>query len=418
MNGREADANKTGEVKTPQGFAKIFLASMLCLFAIGAYTLGYAQRDLDIDERWVLVFIRESVAGMIFRERWTLDNFEYPTGREPLTATTTPLYPPLYFFLLKLWTAVLGTSVSSCRAFSLMFAVWSIYLIYRLGAELYSESEGMWASLLLTFSNFHLYYATEIKMYSMVLALSLLSSLRFFRAYIRTDERKDRCMYVLVTLMLTWTFWFAWFLVVGQMVYMVLHTTQRQGRSLKPWLRAFSLLILLALPWVVLVLRYLARNYAEVATNLGTLQTLGARSTSGFIYLFGAFNGMLPLQDSMRYGFLPWSLPFLALIWRRSAFSLRLLVGVIVEIVGTRLDKPTGYMFIIVGVSILSLTAISWATVPQFIPRYLIFCLPAYYLTLSHCAVLVSPKWQHQLLILLPALVWSMASAASPRFLP
>ncbi len=410
MEGRETVA-----ARTPEGFIKVFLISLLCLFPIAAYTLGYAGRELDIDERWVLVFIKESFAGMIFRERWTLDDFEFPTGREPLTATTTPLYPPLYYFLLKLWTAILGASVFSCRAFSLIFAVWAIYLIYRLGAELYSEREGLWGALLLTLSNFHLYYATEIKMYSMVLALSLLSNLWFFRAFVGDGDSKSRYIYVLVTLMLTWTFWFAWFLMAGQMVYMVLRTHQRQGRSVKPWLSAFSLLILLVLPWVVLVLRYLARNYGEVAINLSTLQTLGARSTSGFIYLFGAFNGMLPLHNSMRYGFLPWSIPLLALIWRRSAFSLRPLSGLIVEIVGTRLDKPTGYMFITLGVSILSLTAISWVTVPQFIPRYLIFCLPAYYLIVSHCAVLVSPKGQQQLLVLLPALVWSVVSAASLR---
>lgn len=415
MRDRGTSAENAGEDKLPDRFIKIFLIGLLCLFTLSAYTLGYSERELDIDERWVLVFIKESFGGMIFRERWTLSDFEFPTGRGSLTVTTTPLYPPLYFFGLKLWTGIAGPSVFSCRLFSLVFAVWSIYVIYRLGVELYTEREGLWAALLLTLSNFHLYYATEIKMYSMVLALSLLSTLWFFRAFVHNGSKKDWCSYLLATLLLTWTFYFSWFLVVGQMIYMVLRTGRERWGSLKPWLISFSLLILLMLPWVILVIRYLTRNYKEVAANLSTLQTLGAHSSLGFIYLFGAFNGMLPLHNSMRYGFLPWGIPFLALMWRRRAFSLSALRGLVVEFVGPRLVKPTGYLLLTMIVSILSLTAISWVTVPQFIPRYLIFCLPSYYLVVSHCAVLASAKWRGQLVILLPALLWSIISAASLR---
>lgn len=404
-----------GEAKLPDHLIKIFLIALFCLFTLSAYTLGYASRELDIDERWVLVFINESFGGMIFRERWTLTDFEFPTGRGSLTVTTTPLYPPLYFFALKFWTGVTSPSVFFSRLFSMVFAVWSIYLIYRLGVELYSWREALWAALLVTLSNFHLYYATEIKMYSMVLALSLLSSLWFFRAFIHNGSKKDWCVYVLVTLLLTWTFYFSWFLVAGQMIFILLRTGRERWGTLKPWFVSFSLLILLMLPWVILVIRYLARNYKEVAANLSTLEALGAHSSLGFIYLFGAFNGMLPLHDSMRYGFLPWGIPFLALIWRKRAFSLSALRGLAIEVIGPRLDKPTGYLLLTMIVSILSLTAISWITVPQFIPRYLIFCLPSYYLIVSHCAVLASTKLQGQLVILLPALLWSITSAVSLR---
>jgi uncharacterized membrane protein len=399
MNDRAALADNKGEARMRDRFIKIFLIGLLCLFALNAYTLGYAERELDIDERWSIEAVSQSHEGTI---RLLAGDY---------------IRPPLYVVLLKLWVSFIGISVFSGRVFSVLFALWAIYLIYRLGAELDSKQEGLWAALLLTVSNFHLYYATEIRMYSMVVALSLLSTLWFFRAFITDRNKSGWYGYLVVTFLLTWTHILAWLFVGAQGSYLLLRATNERTRSLLAWGKATMFLIVLNVPWLLLVAHYWPSNFTDALAEPQMLLFPGAHQLTGAAYLIGAFNGMLPIKGTMRYGFLPWSIPFLAVLWQGRESLLHSIPQGVTALVGARLEKPTGYHLLVLLIPIAALTFISLVFVPMFIPRYLIFCLPTYYLLVSHCAVSACHKWQGQLLILLPALVWSVVSAASLRFL-
>jgi len=376
-------------------FVKIALVGLICLFILSAYTLGYAQRDLDPDELFSLQAVEKSLRGM--------------------SRDATILYPPLYFFSLKLWVSIVGSSVFSTRLLSLLFAIWAILLTYRLAAELYTNREALWAAVLLTISNFHLFYATEIRMYSMVMALSLLSTRWFFRSFVQQREKGGRFNYAVVTLLLAWTHHFTWFLIGSHGLYLLLRGGKDRGSSLRAWLKIILLLMVLQLPWVILLARHWAYSYTVFASDVQGLQSHGAHSLSGVVYLIGAFNGMLPIQNSMRYSFILWGVPFFVVLWHKRAFSIHSISSLGREVVRAELGVPTGYFLLAMTVPITILTTLSSIITPLFIPRYLIYCLPVYYLIVSRCAVLSSPKLHGQLLILLPALLWSIASAASLR---
>jgi mannosyltransferase len=80
--------------------------------------------------------------------------------------------PPLYYLLLKGWMAVFGASDFAARSLSGLFALAALPLVWVAGKRL-AGAEGAWtAAVLLATSPFALRYATEARMYSLVILLT------------------------------------------------------------------------------------------------------------------------------------------------------------------------------------------------------------------------------------------------------
>jgi 4-amino-4-deoxy-L-arabinose transferase-like glycosyltransferase len=82
---------------------------------------------------------------------------------------------PLYYLLLRGWVALAGTSEYAMRFFSLTFGVLCVPLVYVLGRRLLNRQTGLIAALLVTASPYLTWYAQEVKMYTLVPALTILA---------------------------------------------------------------------------------------------------------------------------------------------------------------------------------------------------------------------------------------------------
>lgn len=394
MRGDSTPANS--DVRT-DGMHRLILIGLMSVFALNAFALGYMRRELTFDEWWTMARIAQPIGRMIEEIRRDV------------------VHPPLYYAALRLWISITDPSIFFMRTFSLLFALWTIVLTYRVGKELYSSQEGRWAAFLLAISNFHLYYAADIRMYSMATTLSLFTNLWFWRVFVQNVGQKRIRAYSVGTILLTGTHYLAWLLVGSQGAYLLLWGRER--RHLRSWAKSIGGAAILSLTWAAWVISDDLGPQSAI-NNLQTLQNLGARSLSGAIYLLGAFHGMLPFPDTMRYGFLPWSLPFLALGWkRRRELAATLRVRRSAVAIGDLLVTPSGYLLFTLAVPIVGLTLVSLVLFPLFLPRYLIYSLPMYYLLVSRCTVLAAPSRRGQFLLLLPAIGWSLASAFSYQLL-
>lgn len=83
---------------------------------------------------------------------------------------------PLYYLLLMFWMNF-GDSDAWLRGLSVIFAVMSVFLLYRLGCRLMGEKEGLIAALLLTLSPEVIGHAQEVRMYALSLCLCLAGTL-------------------------------------------------------------------------------------------------------------------------------------------------------------------------------------------------------------------------------------------------
>ncbi len=77
-------------------------------------------------------------------------------------------HPPLYYLLLHYWMALVGDSPYSIRLLSVLFGVATIPIIYLIGKRMSGVVMGLIAAVFLAFSPYHIYYAQETRMYTLL----------------------------------------------------------------------------------------------------------------------------------------------------------------------------------------------------------------------------------------------------------
>lgn len=84
--------------------------------------------------------------------------------------TALDIHPPLYYWLLKVWLALFGTSEFAARSLSAMLGVLLVAVVYRLGWCMFNRQTALAGAFLAAVNPFQIYYAQETRMY-LLLAL-------------------------------------------------------------------------------------------------------------------------------------------------------------------------------------------------------------------------------------------------------
>ncbi|MDH3676394.1 MAG: glycosyltransferase family 39 protein, partial [Anaerolineae bacterium] len=91
-------------------------------------------------------------------------------------------HPPLYYLLLHVWTRWVPINDFSARFLSALAGTLTIPVIYLVGCRLVDRRLGLWSALLIAVFPFHIYYAQEARMYTLLALLTTLSLLFFLEA--------------------------------------------------------------------------------------------------------------------------------------------------------------------------------------------------------------------------------------------
>ncbi len=135
-------------------------------------------RLVNINESF---WLDEATSGLVVR------NFDLSGILHQFLAND--FHPPLYYFALKIWSEAFGYSESTLRSLSLLFALFTICLVYKLGNELFkNKSTAFLAALFLAVNPLHVYYSTEARMYSM-LSFMVILAFWFFSKLIYTKKQ-------------------------------------------------------------------------------------------------------------------------------------------------------------------------------------------------------------------------------------
>ena len=127
--------------------------------AVAAVVLGVALRFVSRSHLWLDEALSVSIA-------------ELPLGSIP-EALRHDGAPPLYYLLLHGWMDLFGTTPVAVRALSGIFAVATFPLVWVAGNRVGGRKVATAAVLLLAASPFAARYATEARMYSLVVVLAL-----------------------------------------------------------------------------------------------------------------------------------------------------------------------------------------------------------------------------------------------------
>jgi hypothetical protein len=150
------------------------------LFVFGLLVSSLDHDSLAIDEGWTMWAIRS-------------DN-----PIDTLRRVDNDVHPPLYFVLLDGWVTLAGESVFASRMLSVFAALIGLAETYAVGKRLVDADTGLIALLYLGTSGFVVYYARETRMYTLLLAMSILS----MWAYLRWQQKPNRTTSVIYALSL------------------------------------------------------------------------------------------------------------------------------------------------------------------------------------------------------------------------
>ena len=176
------------------------------------------------------------------------------------------IHPPLFYALLKLWISVGGESVLWLRLLPAILSIVSIIPFLLLAKELrLRQAEINLALLLLAVNGYLIKYAQEVRMYSLLLFLSLCSCWLFFRLINRaTPIRSDFILLGIVNLLLVYTHYAGWFVVVFQLVAVGIW----QRRVLTKFLLNVAVIVAAYVPWIYMVMVF-AEPGKGLAQNIG-----------------------------------------------------------------------------------------------------------------------------------------------------
>jgi hypothetical protein len=158
--------------------------------------------------------------------------------------------PPLYYLLLHGWISLFGTDGTAVRALSTVFALAALPLAWLVGRRLRDPATGWVALLLLASSPFLVRYATETRMYALVVALVLLGALALHAAWQRPTAWRLAGVSVVCGLLMLTHYWSLYLLTVTGLVLLVASVRGGHRRAARRCVVALAAGGLLFLPWL------------------------------------------------------------------------------------------------------------------------------------------------------------------------
>ena len=194
------------------------------------------------------------------------------------------IHPPLFYALLKLWVAAGGESVWWLRLFPALASIAAVVPLLLLARELRLGARATNLALLVAAANGYLIkYAQEVRMYGLLLLLTL-TSLWLFARLLGAAGRARGLLLALsfVNLLLVYTHYYGWLVVACEVVF----AAAKERRRLGALLLAAGGLALAYAPWVWACVGASARG-GGLAQNIGWIARPGARD---LVQLFALFN--------------------------------------------------------------------------------------------------------------------------------
>ncbi len=266
--------------------------------------------------------------------------------------------PPLYNLLLAGWMRLAGPSEFAVRYLSAFFGLLIVALGGVLGGLLLGRRAGALAALLLAVSPIEVWYAQEARMYALLGALTLASTVILVR--LLDGERRPALWagYAVANIASVYTHYYAALVLAAQAVWVLVHVLSRRDWRLgRSWLVAQGSLGLAFAPWLpVLLGQWRAANttYWPGALSLGFVVR---ESALGFVGL----GQMVPAPVA-------WAL----------ALGGGLLVVLGLGVALLRAPRRRGVLLLLVHVVVPFLLFFALVhSRPKFSPRYLLPIVPA-----------------------------------------
>lgn len=152
--------------------------------------------------------------------------------------------PPLYELLLHYWTAVFGIGPISVRFLPMLFSSLAAVALFLFSHRYFSLRVAVVAALMFTFSEYHLTFAHESRVYSLFTLLTVLSMHLFLMLVAPKLSMLGIVALVAVNTLLVYSHYFGWWVVAVQVLALVLLAGLRREAFTAYFLSLLAVLLL------------------------------------------------------------------------------------------------------------------------------------------------------------------------------
>ena len=190
-----------------------------------------------------LVSVQQSIW---FDESYTAYLIRFDFG-SILKYTAADVHPPLYYFLLKVWSMVFGYSDFALRAMSAMFGALAILFAFLWLKYKYGKTAAILGSLFLALSPNFIRYGEEMRMYTLVAAI-VFAATYFLQLAIDNKSRKWWIIYAALVALGMYTHYFTAFAWMAHVIYLiVIYKKEFFTKKIFAW---YLLSVVFYLPWL------------------------------------------------------------------------------------------------------------------------------------------------------------------------
>lgn len=266
--------------------------------------------------------------------------------------------PPLFEVVLHFWIKFFGISVNSVRVLPILFSSFSVFFIYKIGKDFFSEKIAIVSSVLFTFSRMQIWYAHDCRVYSLFLLLTVISFYLFFK--LLKDGRLSKINFVyliIVNSLIIYAHYFGMFVWFLQgLIVVTFHLKNKY--ILKTF---FAMILFCSITYVPQILTLLERFTVSAKGGTWLKAPSGLESIYNMIWTFC-------------------NAPVVTVL------SIGLLIVGLVKFIGfsdRKIQNPfVKYVIFWFVIPFFLMFFISYK-IPMFLDRYLIFLTPAFYLLLA-----------------------------------
>lgn len=316
---------------------RLIWLTILCIFTINIITkfIGLTTNCLSLDEPFSVFYSQMKVNDIIH---------ELLKGNNP----------PLWEIILHFWINLFGTSLLSVRFLPLIFSSLTAVIIFLTGKRFFNYKTGLTASLLYSFSNYHLFFSHEARVYSLFCLLTTISVYNFL-SYIKQPRQWKYLMIVTITnIVICYAHYFGLFVLFIELLWAVCFV-KHEKRIFYTFLLSIAVFLVAYIP----IINILITRFSDSVSN-GTWLSPVKGDSWFFLLGFWANN---------RVNLILFLVPLL--------ISLIILIRKLIHQYHQNIFNAIVFSWF--WIPFLFMYFISFY-IPMFLDRYLIYISPAFYL--------------------------------------
>lgn len=250
--------------------------------------LGLPQESLYGDEAFSVFFAQQPIENLY--ERLMYDR-----------------NPPFYFFLLHFWIKLFGFNSLFLKGLSVLFSVGTAYLLVKLSTQYFNKLTAILVSILFLLSNIWLLASHELRAFSLVGFLTVLSFYFYLRT-LKSSKISNSIVLAITNLLLLFSHYLTVYIPVVQLLCSFFFLREN-SKGFKYYIYSQLVALLVFIPWLKIVIENIPEQnsfWLETASiqQLNTVFT----NLSGNVFIWcihliilGAFIFLLIVDRKKRY---------------------------------------------------------------------------------------------------------------------